>query len=325
MSSNAAPPQTHRPADGSMAALMADAGQPDPAMAEAVDWVVHLTSGEATHDDLQELDAWRAATPANDAAYRALAALHPLGAALKGQSGVSRRAMLSGGAVSLAAIGAIGLARPPLGLWPSFSELMADHRTGPGQRFAFRPIDGVDVELNSRTSVALVSSGEGMRLIDGETFVAVANGTPFDVQAGEAHLRANGASFNVQTLAGGIRVACVAGEVLCGTGGTIARLASAQEWRLAANGRATTRPIDEGAAGSWRNGILRFERAPLAEVIEQFNRYRARPVMLASSAIGAQPVSGFFHTSDIDAAVSQLQALHQLNVRHLPGGVILVG
>lgn len=64
---------------------------------------------------------------------------------------------------------------------------------------------------------------------------------------------------------------------------------------------------------------------PLAEVVEQFNRYRSVPVVLADASTGAQRVSGIFHTDDIDAAVAQLNQLLGLRVRTLPGDIILVG
>src|SRR3546814_8803305 len=87
---------------------------------------------------------------------------------------IDRRAVLAGGSVLGAVIAAFGIVRPPLSLWPSLAELMADHRTGPGERSAFAPVAGVDVEMNSRTSVSLIDGGRGITLIGGETFVSVA-------------------------------------------------------------------------------------------------------------------------------------------------------
>lgn len=315
-----------RPAPDSdqMQALMAEANEMNPATVEAVDWIVRLTSREATDEDLRALHAWREAAPENDAAYRAFATIRPIGKALKEKPRISRRAVLSGGSASLAAVATLGLIRPPLGLWPSLAEIMADHRTGPGQRYAFSPIAGVDVEMNSRTSVSLIGEGEGIQLIDGEAFVRIERADSFVVNARSASIRGRSATLNVGTLAGGLRVACLSGELDCSTGVAVTRIGPGREWSLNADGRPDTRPIDTAIATSWRDGILRFNRTPLAEVVEQFNRYRAVPIMLTAPSVSSRPVSGYFYTNDTDAAVAQIQQLLGLNVRHLPGKVILI-
>lgn len=308
-----------------MRELTSHPDQVGPAVAEAVDWVVLLLSGRATQDDLQALDAWRDACPENDEAFRTLAAVRPMARALKTERRVTRRALLGGATATASAIATFGIARPPLGLWPSFAELMADHRTGPGQRLALRPLAGVDIELNSRSSMSLLAGEKGLRLIDGEAFVAVDRTRPFHLEAGGARFVTTAAHFNVATLAGGIRFTCLAGHVLCSQGASSTRIERAQEWRLAANGSAGVTSADPGIATSWRSGILHFRDAPLAEVVEQFNRYRSVPIMLASTSAGSQRVSGIFHTDDIDAAVAQLHQLLGLRVRTLPGEVVLVG
>ncbi|MEG3089645.1 FecR family protein [Sphingomonas sp. PB4P5] len=296
----------------------------DAAVLEAVDWIVRLSSGDATEQDLRALATWRAARPEHDTAFRALAGTRSIGRAMLAEPRVSRRAMLAGGGSAMAAIVAIGLARPPLGLWPSFAEMMADHRTGPGQRYAFTPVAGVDVELNSRTSVALTSGGSGMRLINGETFVAVRRGAPFRLAVGEASVLATNASYNVETLAGGVRLVCLEGTIECRRAGTTSRLSANTEWRLNADGVATRHAIKAGESSSWRQGMLHFRDTPLSEVIEQFNRYRPVAIVLTDTSTGNRPVSGIFYTAEIDAAIRQLQQLLRLNIRTLPGDVLLI-
>lgn len=305
--------------------LTPHADQVGAAVTEAVDWVVLLLSGDATRDDLQALDAWRHACPENDAAFRTLSAVRPLARAARTERRVTRRTLIGGATATAAAIATIGIARPPLGLWPSFAELMADHRTGAGQRLAFSPSAGVDIELNSRSSMSLLPGDKGLRLIDGEAFVAVDRARPFHLEAGDARFVTAVARVNVETLAGGIRLTCLTGDGLCSDGRSSTRIRAGQEWRLSANGRAEIASADPVIASSWRHGILHFRDAPLAEVVEQFNRYRSAPVVLAGASTGAQRVSGIFHTDDIDAAVAQLNQLLGLRVRSLPGDIILVG
>lgn len=303
---------------------MNDAADTTPAVAEAVDWLVLLASGSATDADLRALDAWRRAAPENEGSFRLLQGVRPVGKAMAAQPAVSRRAVLGGGATALAGVAAFGLARPPLGLWPSFAELMADHRTGPGQRLALTPSAGVAMELNSRTSVSRLSAQDGMQLIEGEAFVAVARAQPFALQAGDAVVQARNAQFNLETLAGGVRLGCLEGEVRCTANGRSALIRAGGEWRLAANGTTAVGAAAPDSLAGWRNGTLRFDRAPLSEVVEQFNRYRSTPIVLASATVGQRPVSGYFYTSKTGAAVAQLQQLLGLNVRRLPGDVLLI-
>jgi transmembrane sensor len=295
------------------------------ATVEAVDWMIRLTSDEAGEEDMHALDRWRQARPENDAAYRALAAIRPVGSALRTESRMSRRALLAGGGMAIATFAALGSVRPPLGLWPSFAELTADHRTGVGQRLAFTPSAGVKVELNSRSSVSLASGGDGIRLIGGESFVHVQRAQGFFIKVQDATVKAARATLNVETLAGGVRVTCVAGQAECDANGANTSITSNQEWRVASDGAITTRRIDAGAAASWRAGILRFDRARLAEVVEQFNRYRSAPILLTDADIGNWPVSGYFYTHDIDAATAQIVQLLQLRIRSLPGNIALIG
>lgn len=47
--------------------------------------------------------------------------------------------------------------------------------------------------------------------------------------------------------------------------------------------------------------------------------------MLTDSALGQRPVNGVFHTDRIENTVAQIQQALGLQVRHLPGGVLLMG
>lgn len=303
---------------------MSDEKPMNAAVSQAVDWLVLLSSGRATQDDMRALEAWRQASPENESSFRLLVGVKPVGEAMLRQPAISRRAILTGGVTACAGITAFALARPPLGLWPSFAELLADHRTGPGQRLALRPGNGVTVELNSRTSIARLGNKDGFRLIEGEAFIEVARGIPFDLQAREARISASNASFNLETIAGGVRVGCLSGTVQCDLASKRASLATGDEWRMSADGDSSVRTVDAANLARWRTGSLSFDRAPLSDVVEQFNRYRATPIVLANEAIGTRQVSGHFLTHNTTAAVFQLQRLLELNVRRLPGDIILI-
>lgn len=296
----------------------------DQAMVEAVEWLVRLSSGEATDEDARALEQWRAQDPANDKAFRTMASLRPVARALKKAPKLDRRAVLTGGGGLIAAIGAFMVVRPPLHMWPSLAELMADHRTGPGQRYAFAPVNGVKVEMNSRTSVSLVDDGAGIELIDGEAFVTINRAGVFVVKAGRARAMAENAALNVQTLGSAVRVSCIAGRVTCERGSVRETLGPREELTLSADGTAVRRVVAVAQLAAWRQGLLVFEATPLVEVVEQFNRYRSSPIVLANSDMAQRPVSGVFYTDQIDPAITQLQQLLNLHLRELPGGVAVL-
>lgn len=241
------------------------------------------------------------------------------------QRGLSRRAFIGGGgAIAASLAGGMMMLDPPLGLWPSLAELMADERTGTGERRSFSPLAGVDVELNSRSSVSRTASG--LDLIGGEAFVSVARrGDPFRVTAGGGTVEAAQAAFNVQAYDGALCVTCVAGSVAVTHGGRGETLRAGREILFAADGQVRQASADAAVRLAWRRGLLVLRRTPVAEAIPQINRYFPGRIVLTDSAKRSVPVTGVFHVDQIDLAVVQLERLLGVSARRLPGGVVLLG
>lgn len=303
----------------------AEAPALDPAITQAVDWMLRLSSGEATEADARELEAWRSASLENERAFRLLSGLRPTARALKASATVNRRAVLSAMTVGAVGLGSLGLVRPPLGIWPSIEELLAEHRTGTAERYCFSPIAGVDVEMNARTSLSRLAGGAGLSLVRGEAFVDVRRPEGFRIAAGAVKLDTTRAALNVETIAGGIRVGCISGRLSCARDGERAVLGSGEAVSFPADGpMRRVRGVSSHFA-SWRDGVLIFDGAPLGEVMEELNRYRSAPVVITSAEQAGRSVSGVFYTDRIDAAVTQLGQLLGLRQRSLPGGVMLLG
>lgn len=305
--------------------------------AEALDWLTRLSSGEATTADAHDLALWRARSPAHEAAFREVAAFRRLARALPpadatprpaargGPPVISRRAALAGGGALAASAAGLMATHPPLGLWPSLAELTADHRTGPGQRYAFAPTAGVKVEMNTRTSVSLTDGG--VRLLDGEAYVTVAGPAPrFTVATADGLVTARQpARFNVRAIDQRLCVVCVAGEVEGRRGGRAAAVGAGEQAVFIARDAPQLTRADLDQALAWRRGLLIFDGTALSEVIAEINRYRPGRIILADSAIGARPVNGVFHTAQIENAVDQIQQLLGVRLTRWPGGVVLVG
>ncbi|MFA7602178.1 MAG: DUF4880 domain-containing protein [Novosphingobium sp.] len=304
----------------------------DDLLVEAADWLVRLTSGAATDDDAARLADWRATSPAHEAAFREIAGVRSYAVVARHHKKppmVSRRTVLAGGGTAAVAAMTFGVARPPFGLWPSLAELTADHRTAIGERYAFVPMAGVKVEMNSRTALSLIDGADagarGVSLVSGEAFITAEDlGHTFRVKAGPVNASTRGAQFNVQRLDGGVRVSCVTGAVECSGGDRPILLRANEQVFVAANGATRRSAIDGDKATAWRRGLLIFEGASLSEVVDQINLYRSGKIVLANAALGGLEVNAVFHTNRIEEAVPQIEQLLNLRARHLAGGVVLM-
>ncbi len=197
--------------------------------------------------------------------------------------------------------------------------------------------DGSKVTLNTDTALTVRYSDQRrhIELERGEALFAVKHDAqrPFDVTAGDTLTRALGTEFNVDmrstkvtvsVLEGAVRVAAanVAGDNknsirssgdADGKGLTpIAALAKGQalefyrQDRRVLEEKADLRRID-----AWRTRRLEFSDTPLAEALEEFNRYSTTPLVVDTPELGAVRVSGVFRIGDVEGFLFSLQeALH---------------
>jgi transmembrane sensor len=304
----------------------------DPAMLEAMHWIARMRAKSVTLADKANLDAWREAAPEHDQAYEMVMAFEKAAALMPAPPAVisfcrpsrpSRRMFLAGAGALAASVAGFMVVRPPLGLWPSLAELMSDHRTEPGEQYAFAPSSGIHVLLNTKTSVSL--EGNGVRLIDGEAFIQVADrDTPYRVQTSAGNVQTKDAKFNVRNINGQMAVACISGQISCTSSGQVVPAQAGDQVISVGNGLERTK-VDVAAAVAWREGMLVFHGTPLSTVIAEINRYRPGRIVLANSAIGDRPVIGIFHTAHIENTVNQIRQLLAVPMTKLPGGVVLIG
>lgn len=241
-----------------------------------------------------------------------------------------RRAFLGSAFGAAAAVAATAVVVPPLGLWPSLGELRADLRTGTGEQRRVALAGAVDIELNTRTSVAVWpgSRGEaGIDLVAGEAAVdmsALGPATPFSVRAGAGKVVATGARFEVRCLAGEVRVTCLQGQTSVEHVSGTVRLAAQQQLRYTDVAVGRVVDVDGAKVSAWRDGFLRFSDTPLGEVVDEINRYRAGRVVLVGERLASKAVTGRFQIHALDKAIVQMQRSLDLQVRSLPGGVVLL-
>ncbi|MDM0089998.1 MULTISPECIES: FecR domain-containing protein [unclassified Variovorax] len=300
-------------------------------------WMDRVAAGEMTPADADALRRWCRADPAHQAAFASarrgwalLGAAGALSAARAPQRAVvpspSRRWFVGGGLGFATAAAAAAIVHPPLGLWPSIGELQADHRTGIGERRSVALGEGVRVELNTRTSIAL--RPDGIALIAGEAAVDLQGPrSRITVEAGRAQVSASDARFELRSGPEGICVSCLAGRVEVAHAAGARTLAAGQQLVYDARVLGPARAVDAGALSrlsAWREGYLRFVDTPLGEVVAEINRYRAGQVVLLDRQLAGRQVTGRFQIAALDRAIAQIQHSLGLGVRSLPGGLVLL-
>jgi transmembrane sensor len=314
------------------------AGSPE---RDAYDWALRFASGKASRAELEDLRRWAARDPANAEAFdRASSAWHTVGLAAPAMEPVpvqvaaprstqpSRRLFI-GGALAASAAGVL-VVRPPLHLWPSWSELAADYRTDVGERKRIELFDRVAIDMNTRTSIAMRSSMPGdeqIELLAGEALVStpVRPARALTVVAGAGRIVARHASFNVRRDPEVVCVTCLSGEAVVERGGKQLALAAGQQIVYSDRGLGVASTPDTAVVTAWQDGLLVFRAMPIAGVVAEINRYRPGRVILTNAALGRERFSARFRIENIDQVVHQIEEIYRARVTALPGGIVLLG
>lgn len=318
-------------------------------------WVRLLASGRASAADARRLQNWCATSAAHADAFRTahrgwqqllpaaqLAGAHDpelnaiRAAVAAGRSGrrqasrttgglTTRRAFL--GAAVTASVSAVGVALlyPPLDLWPSISNLQADYRTEAGQQMQLALASDITLDLNTRSSVS-VRAREGepvsIELLNGE--VAVNTSRAFSVRLAQGKIDTDFSRFEVRRIADEVCVTCLEGRLRVTLAGITQTLLGAQQLRYDGKHAVAVRSIDPQQESDWRQGVLRFQKTALAQVVAEINRYRPGRLLLMADAVADRPVSGRFRIDDLDKAIAQIQRLFHLTATVLPGGIVVL-
>jgi transmembrane sensor len=319
----------------------------DPLLREALAWVIRLHSGAATAADAEALTQWRGESSEHENAFRdavrlwrtfgdetrsLVATSGACGSGRPGRFGMgaifSRRSLI-GGAIAASVAGGYAIVRPPLQLWPSLDELMADYRTAKGEQRTIALSDNVSLKLNTETSIAVRSakSEPHIEIISGEAAITAARGglAPLIVDAAGGRVTALRAEFEVRCLDGKVTVNCIDGTVDVGAGGRSIRLIKEQQVSYATgDGLSAPVPFDAGQVTAWQNGLLIVRDWPMSRVVDEINRYRPGKIVVMNSALGRRMITGTFHLDHLDDFIGQAHSLLDASVHYLPGGVVVL-
>lgn len=219
----------------------------------------------------------------------------------------------------------------------SLSTAVGDHR-----QLALE--DGSSMHLNTASAARVAFSPRHRRVVldRGEGFFDVAKdrSRPFEVVVGRTTVRALGTRFQVRRLADDrVEVTVFEGlvEVLKAPAQPDAQAAPAsvlrQPLRVSAGQLATEelaqvviRNLSAMALEqrlAWQKDRIVFDATPLAQAVEQVNRYAPHPLRLADPALHAVTVSGSFSTQDIPVFLRSLEKGFGLHVEQGPEAVLI--
>ncbi|WP_454688728.1 FecR domain-containing protein [Achromobacter aloeverae] len=302
-------------------------------VAQAAVWAATLQSGVATDADRAACLRWRRAHPEHERAWRRMSGLGEdlrLGAAglpppvargiLDAACAPRRRAMKA--ALGLAGLGvAAGLGWRELPL----PRLLADYRTGAGQRETVVLEDGTRVMLGTASAIdvrfdatqRLVTLREGRILVvTGED----ARHRPFIVATGSGSIRPVGTRYTVRyepRVSPVVHVAVQQGAVDIQTrdGARTLRLRAGEQTAFDARAIDAPQGLDH-AATAWTDGMLLAERMRLADFVAELGRYRAGHLGCEDS-VADLLVSGAFPVEQPDAVLAALQEILPLRLRYV--------
>lgn len=303
----------------------------------AADWWARLRDPALPDQALLDWSDWLEADPLHAQAFERASALAEAAGAMApalrerlvqryvpaspGQRATGRpRFALAAAAVAALVVLGAGLF---LGLRPANDTASRQYAS---ERAGHRDIDlpdGSSIELGGASSVT-TRYGHDERAVDldaGEAFFRVAHAErPFVVNAGPLRIRDLGTAFNVRRTGDRVTVAVTEGRVrVSPTGskddaGTV-ELGAGREVSFDPETQAMRiLDVDPATATAWRGHRLEFVNEPLSSVIDNVNRYSARPIHLADPALGKLTFTGTVEVDTIDSWVSALPRVFPVHV-----------
>lgn len=247
------------------------------------------------------------------------------------------------GGLVLASAGA--LLASAAGYW--YANLPDVYQTGIGERRLVALPDGSKMSLDASSEVKVSYSRDrrDLMLENGRARFEVAKDPlrPFSVSVNGRIIVATGTQFSVERLNGEVRVILLEGKVAVlrrDADGERAQpvrlgrdsrhaeyvLAPGKELVIGTDrARAEVSTVDPDRSLAWESGQLVFADEPLAQAIQQVNRYATRPIVLADSATGNVRISGAFTAGDVAAFVEGVTSAFPIRAKEDADRIIFSG
>lgn len=219
------------------------------------------------------------------------------------------------------------------GLWlqnPSWIQnLSADQVAAKGERREVRLADGSKVLLDADSALGVDFTPEARRihlLRGGAFFAVVPSKTPFIVDTHVGSVRVLGTQFDVRLQEGSGVVTLARGSVAVSSKGQPqpTMIKPGQQVAFSPQGVAAPVSVNVEDAMAWHGGRYIFYRARLGDVMRELERYRPGRVVIPSSALADQRVTGSFSLADTDKALDSLQASIGFRMRKVTNYLVII-
>jgi transmembrane sensor len=321
---------------------------------QAARWYVRLRAADCALSERLAFQRWLAQDPGHERAYSlvkaaaarvdALAAADPrlqaMAAEALGRPATADAARLPKARWRTAAALVVGVG---LAAALTLTDAALRHQRGPmvasysnagAERQLVTLSDGsiVHLDVGASLDVKMAKSARRLQLRSGRAFFEVAHDAtrPFSVQAGDSRTVALGTRFEVELAPQGVTVTLAEGSVaitpVANPAGWREVLKPGEQLQLAASGGdRAKREIDAMAVVSWSQGRLVFKGTPLADALDEINRYAAVKLHLGDSSLASFPVGGSFVAGgDTEQVVAALAAILPLRAVHVGASEIVL-
>lgn len=297
---------------------------------QAEAWVQRLQSSDLSAQERTAFERWRDESPEHELAYERATYLFARAADLRtdprwrelAQSARQRTAKAAHRRRTLRwslATAAVLILAVTFGWWAwNPAEPQQRLATALGERNTFTLSDGSNVVLDTDSVVRVQYSRKQRDVIleRGRAQFSVAKGPqrPFVVQVENGVVRAVGTEFQVRRDDRSVLVTLLEGAITVNAPSTShgdpmrsETLTAGEQLRFDGDRLWARSTIDVAAARCWTRGELVFVNRPLAELIDEMNRYTATKLHLGDPSIGALPVSGAFYDNDQESLIRALE------------------
>ncbi len=242
---------------------------------------------------------------------------------------LTRRSVLVGSAAATV-VAAAGAA-----IW-RYAQDVELYRTKLGERRDILLADGSRIHLNtaSTVEVSLRKDSRRIHLVRGEALFEVAHdpSRPFLVDAGAAKLRAVGTAFNVRIREAVVELTVTEGVVAVAENVAAVRRVDARHVaagdgaviRGGAVAPTTLNPDLLRQRVAWQDGVIELDGETLSQAVDEFNRYRARPIIIGDPRLANLRVGGRFEVDEASKFLTAVEGSFPVQAITADDGSILL-
>ena len=203
------------------------------------------------------------------------------------------------------------------------------YETAPGEQRTQILADGSEIRLNGGSAFKVTFTGDERHaeLSRGEALLKIAKdpSRPFTIATPSGSVRVLGTKFNLRTREDSTELSVIEGRVAVHS-------TMGEQAEVGAGFGATFSPsfvqlskLDSAALGqrtAWANGFIEMASTPLRQAVAEFNRYRAKPILIADPALETLKVSGRFGVRESDDFLRSLDLGFEVSIERNSDGTV---